>query len=1379
MSAPNRNDPCPCGSGKKYKQCCLKGDENIVLSKRSDVDKISRLIQEAIKLHQSGHLPQAEALYQQILKIEPNNSEALNLLGVIAHQVGRDEIAVELIKMAIRLKPSAPSYYSNLGSALQGLGKLDEARNNYHKALLLQPDLVEAQNNLGNVLRDQGKNDEAIDHFRKALKLKPDYAEVHNNLGLLLLTLNRLPLAIEHLQKALKHNPAYAEAHNSLGLALQAQGKIDEAIECFRTSVTLVPEYVQPYSNMGNVFREQGKLEKAVEQYCKALAIKPDYAEAHCNIGVVFQEQGRLIEAIEHYRKAVILKPDFAGAYSGLLFALNFRPDLSREEVFRAAGEYEAQFGMPLQSAWRIHDNDKNPARRLRIGYVSPDFRRHAVATFMEPILASHDKSQVEIYCYAEVPQEDEVTARFKLMSDHWHSTVGLSDEAVADMIRDHRIDILVDLAGHTAKNRLLIFARKPAPIQLTYLGYPGTTGLTAMDYRITDYYTEPEGLADAFYSEKLLRLPHSLWCYRPSVDMPETSVLPALTRGYITFGSFNNFNKVDQPTMDLWAELLRTLPTARLMMLTVPEGETRQRLEHRFAELGITSGRLEFQGKLPAAEFHRKFLEVDITLDPVTVNGATTTCESLWMGVPVMSLVGTRFLTRAGLSVLSAAGLTDFAAASREDYFRLAIHLADNLPLLAEIRAGLRAHLHTSPLVDEVGFTRNLENLYRDTWGKWCSAEGSGKKYKKCCLKIADISASANLAPSLLISGALQEAIEHHQSGRLPQAETLYQKILQVEPKHPEALHLLGVIAHQTGRNETAVELIGKAIKVDPSIPYYYSNLGSALQAQGKLEAAADSYRHALKLKPDYAEAHNNLGTALKEQDLMEAAVEHYLKALTIMPNYTEAHNNLGICLYGMGRLNEAVASYRQALLIMPDYAEAHFNLGITFNTLGKLVEAEASYRRATQINPEYADALNNLGDTLSNLGHLDEAEVCCRRALRIKPDYPGAHINLGNVLKNRGRLDEAEAIYRQALIIKPDFADAYLSLGRVFFSRGDIEAALVSFSKALLIQPDSQIARCNLGEAQLACGKLAEGWENHEFRLGVDDNNEKRFTHRPYWAGENLDGKSILVWGEQGIGDEIMFASMFSEIIARARHCVIECASKLVPLFTRSFPDALIVPRSDPPHPATQAGIDYQCAAGSLARWLRPGLESFPKQNTFLIPDPERAAYWRARLEELGPGPKIGFSWRSKLIVGERNLQYTMLDQWGPIFTLQGLHFVNLQYDGCSDELNEAQQRFGVPLHAFTEVDMFNDLDETAALIKALDLVIAPNAVFSLSAAIGVNAWVMSCGDSWNSHGTDYVPWYPALRYFNRRWDQPWDEIIERVSKQLKLYVEYDGNR
>ena len=649
------------------------------------------------------------------------------------------------------------------------------------------------------------------------------------------------------------------------------------------------------------------------------------------------------------------------------------------------------------------------------------------------------------------------------------------------------------------------------------------------------------------------------------------------------------------------------------------------------------------------------------------------------------------------------------------------------------------------------------------------CSC-GSGKKYKQCCLKRDEGLASSKRAETASIPTAIQEATEHHQAGRLPQAETIYQKILQVEPDHPDALHYLGVLAHQVGRNEVAVEFIGRAINVNPSSPSYYSNLGAVLLAQGKMDEAAESYRKALLLRPDYAEAHYNLGIVLKNQGKLDEEVEHYRHALTLKPDYVDAHNNLGAALKEQGRLDESVEHYQQALSIQPDFAEAHSGLGVALQMQGRLDEAVEHYCQALTLKPGYAEAHNNLGAALQVQGKFDAAIESYHKALLRKPDFAEAHSNLGNALLKQGKLDEAVKHCLKALSINPDFAEARNHLGNALLTQNEFEAAIACYRQALTLQPGFPTAQQGLGYAQLACGQLVEGWNNHEFRIGTD---LKRFTHQPYWAGENLDGKSILVWGEQGIGDEIMFASMYSEIIARSGRCVIECASKLVPLFTRSFPDAQIIPKYEPPHPATQAGIDFQCAAGSLARWLRPSLENFPHHNIFLKPDPERVAYWRTRLAELGPEPKIGFCWRSSLMTEDRALQYTTLDQWEPIFTLPGVHFINMQYGECVAELNEARKRFGVPLHAFTEVDMFNDLDETAALIQALDMVISPNAAGEMAAALGVNAWRMCYGVSWDTHGTDQSYWFPALRYFNRRWDQTWNEIIERVSRQLKSHV------
>jgi len=738
----------------------MQRDEANAAGKRAESAGISNTLQMALEHHQSGQLAQAEALYRQILQLEPNHAEALHFLGVLAHQTGRNEFAVEVIGKALLLKPSYPEAHCNLGLALQAQGRLDQAIEHYRQAISInsnyaeahynlgralkqqgKPDaaivsyrraisfrqnFAEAYYNLGNVLKDLGKSDEAVEQYKKALVFNSNFAEPHSNLGFLLQSQNKLDEAIEHCRIALSINPELAEAHNNLGNACKEQGRLVEAAEHCSKAILLKPDFAEAHNNLGNAYKDQRRLDEAIECYCRALSFRPDYAEAYNNMGNALKDQGKLDEAVVQYRKALAYKPDIPGTHSNILYALNFLPELRREEGYIAAREYDTVAGIPLRSAWRAHANDRDPHRRLRVGYVSPDFRHHAVAYFAEPIFAHHDKSKIEIFCYAEVSKEDEYTGRFRQMADHWHSTVGMSDAAVAEMIRGDQIDILVDLAGHTAKNRLLVFARKPAPIQITYLGYLGTTGLSAMDYLITDHYADPEGSNDSYYSERLLRMPNSLWCFRPSRSAPEITPLPALARGYLTFGSFNNFNKIDRHSLDLWGKLLREIPASRLIMLSVGGGETRQSLLHHFSGLGIDAQRLEFHGIMPIDEFRRKILEVDISLDPVTVNGATTTCESLWMGVPVVSLAGNRLVSRAGLSILSTVGLVDFAVTSPESYIRLVAYLADNIPLLAEIRAGLREHLRLSPLTDEAGFTHDLENRYREIWVKWCGSENN-----------------------------------------------------------------------------------------------------------------------------------------------------------------------------------------------------------------------------------------------------------------------------------------------------------------------------------------------------------------------------------------------------------------------------------------------------------------------------------------------------------------------------------------------------------------------------------------------------------------------------------------------------------------------------
>lgn len=555
------------------------------------------------------------------------------------------------------------------------------------------------------------------------------------------------------------------------------------------------------------------------------------------------------------------------------------------------------------------------------------------------------------------------------------------------------------------------------------------------------------------------------------------------------------------------------------------------------------------------------------------------------------------------------------------------------------------------------------------------------------------------NSDEAITLPQAIEIAVEHHNAGRLAEAEFIYRQVLTFDPVNFDALHLLGLIAFQEKSYAQAVEHLGAAIASNPSVFIGHFSLGAAYKEMGKLEEAQACYRKVLTIKPDFAEAHFRLGFIYSEQGKPEVAKECFQRVLAINPDTTEAHYNLGILFQQQGELEQACACYEKALSLKPDHVEACYNLGILFQEQGELGQARTFYEKALSLNPVHAEAYNNLGNVLNDSWRAEEAISCFEQALRLKPETK-PHFNLAQALLSRGRFEQGWALY------------------------------------------------------------------GHRFETVP----KRDFPHE-HWSGENLVGKTILIWGDQGIGDQIQFASMFREIIAVAGRCIIECSNKLVPLFARSFPDAQVVPRTEPPHPATLAGVDFQCSSGGLARWLRTSLESFPLHDGYLTPEPGRVAYWKKRLATLGPGLKVGFAWRSSNTAGILRLSSTDINQWGPIFSVRGVHFINLQYDECARELTEARNRFGVPLTAFPEIDLFDDLAEAAALTKALDLVIAPPTSTSiLSAALGVLTWTMIYGADWQTHGTDHNPWHPTMRRFPRRWDQPWEEVIQGVSEQLR---------
>jgi protein O-GlcNAc transferase len=674
-------------------------------------------------LYDQGKLEEAVTAYRQAIAIKPDYFESHYNLGNVLHGRGKLEEAVNAYRRAIAVKPDYAMAHSNLGNALYGQGKLEEAVTAYRRAIAIKPDYAMAHSNLGNALRDQGKLEEAVTACRRAIGLKPDFAGAHSNLGIALSDQGKLEEAVTACRQAIGLKPDFAEAHSNLGVALKNQGKLEEAITAYRRAIAIKPDVAGVHSNLGIALSDQGKLEEAIAACRQAIGLKPDYAEAHSNLGNALSDQGKLDEAITAYRQAIGIKPDYAEAHSNLLFCLNNDDKVPADRLFAAHREWDERYGRQA-SRPTAYANDRDAGRRLRIGYVSPDFRQHSVVFFLEPLLKEHDRQAVEIYCYAEVMRPDTPTARLRGLADHWLVTVGLSDDALAERIRADGIDILVDLAGHTSRNRLPVFARKPAPIQVTWLGYPNTTGLTAVDYRLVDAVTDPAGEADSWASEILVRLDDGFLCYGAPQGAPEPAAPPRLKAGTVTFGSFNNPTKVSAATFDAWAKLLARLPQARLLLKgrQFADGATRALFLARLGERGVTAERVELVAWLPDMAAHlAAYHRVDIALDPFPYNGTTTTCEALWMGVPVVTLRGDRHAGRVGASLLGQIGLTDLIANSVEDYVEIAVALADNPGRLDELRRSLRSRLAASPLCDGRAFARKIEAAFRQIWQRWC----------------------------------------------------------------------------------------------------------------------------------------------------------------------------------------------------------------------------------------------------------------------------------------------------------------------------------------------------------------------------------------------------------------------------------------------------------------------------------------------------------------------------------------------------------------------------------------------------------------------------------------------------------------------------------
>jgi predicted O-linked N-acetylglucosamine transferase (SPINDLY family) len=670
---------------------------------------------QAVSRHQAGDLGAAERLYRGVLAGAPDHSGALSNLGVLVARKGDTAEAARLYTAALAANPNRLDAHFNLGNLYRKLGRPRDAAACYQAVLRIDPDHPRGHLNLGLAVGDLGDWPAAADCFRQALARDPTLADAHNLLGDALFRTGRADEAAGAFREYTARCPDDPRGHHNLGLALAARGGYDEAVPELELALKLRPDYPEAHNALGVALDALGRADEARGHYAEATRLKPDLADAWSNLGTSLTEQGRVGEAVACLLRATDLRDDPRTA-SNLLLARSYTSGLAPEQLRDEHLAWAARYADPLAPGGPPRPRDPGP-RRLRVGYLSADFRAHPAAGLVEQLLAHHDRNAVHVTCYPNVARPDAVTDRLRRLADAWRPVHTWADARLAEEVRADEIDVLVDLNGHTAGNRLLALARKPAPVQVTLFGYPCTTGVRAIDFKVTDPLADPPGETDGLYAERLLRLPEVAWVYKPPEHAPPTSPLPSRGRRSFTFGCLNNPAKLSDECLATWARVLREVPGSRLVLSAGRSAEAARVLGERFSRLGVASDRLELVYRLPAGEYLEGYQPIDLALDPFPYNGGVTTCDALWMGVPVLTVAGRDYRSRQGVSVLTSAGLPEFVADSPDRLVELAARWSDQRAVLIDLRASLRELMSQSAVTDAARYARNLEAAYRQAW--------------------------------------------------------------------------------------------------------------------------------------------------------------------------------------------------------------------------------------------------------------------------------------------------------------------------------------------------------------------------------------------------------------------------------------------------------------------------------------------------------------------------------------------------------------------------------------------------------------------------------------------------------------------------------------
>ncbi len=692
---------------------------------RLDEMDLDSLFADAVRLHQSGRLDDAEQGYRAILELAPAHTPSLCNLGVLHTRRGDTDEAIRCYRVALAFRPGFTDALYNLGNLHRKRGDSAEAIAQYRACLSADPNHASAHYNLGTTYAALGRVGDAEASFRATLRIEPKSKECTLRLGDLLLRTGRMEEGIRLFREYAADHPGDPRGPYNLGLAVASAGDATEAVALQHRALKLKPDYPEAHNAMALALELLGRKDDALFHYEMAVQAKPDFPDAWSNFAVNLADQGRCEDAIACLRHSLKFRPEAPAIHSNLLLLLNYSSNVPPEQIRAEHGEWGRLFTTPVQPRPMPHA-PHDPTRKLRIGYLSADFREHTLAGFIGELFRHHDRARFEVFAYSNVLREDDTTAELRRLCDHWRTIRELSDGQVAERMMLDRIDILIDLGGHTAGNRLIACAHRPAALQATLFGYPNTTGMDAIDFRITDAVSDPPGVTDSLSVERCLRLPEVPWVYAAPADAPAVTPLPALSDRVFTFGCLNNPAKLSDRCLETWVELIRRLPGSRLVLAAAQSQAAQKRLSERFMKAGILRDRVRLVTRLPFRKYLELYSTFDLALDPFPFNGGVTTGDALWMGVPILTVAGGTYVSRQGVMQMLALDLPEFVAETPEALIPLAKMWMGRRPELAELRKTLRERVRSSPLGDAPRYARNLEASLRAEWARRCPGEES-----------------------------------------------------------------------------------------------------------------------------------------------------------------------------------------------------------------------------------------------------------------------------------------------------------------------------------------------------------------------------------------------------------------------------------------------------------------------------------------------------------------------------------------------------------------------------------------------------------------------------------------------------------------------------